>query len=74
MLNRRRVDPVLDKAIQDLLQLEAIQVVPSDTKVLLSSVFTVPKLERGREYGRVILNLKVKSSLVSLRAFYSNPS
>ena len=58
--------PVLDKAFQDLLQLKAIQVVHKDTKVFLSSAFTVPKLERGREYGkRFILNLKVNSSLVT---------
>ena len=50
-LVRRRV-------IQDLLQLKAIQVVTKDTKVFLSSVFTVPKLEGGREHGKMfILNL-----------------
>lgn len=43
-LDRRKGDQVLDKAI--LLQLKAIKVVPRDTKVFLSSVFTIPKLER----------------------------
>ena len=38
------MDLVQDKAIQDLLHLEAIQVVLKDTKVVLSSVFTIPKL------------------------------
>ena len=37
------MDPVLDKAIQDLLQIKAIRVVPRDTNVFLSRVFTVPK-------------------------------
>ena len=40
------MNPVLDKAFQDLLQVKAIGVVPRDTKVFLSSVFTVPKLEQ----------------------------
>ena len=43
-----------------------MQVVPRDTKLFLSSVFTVSKLEQGREYGkRFMLNLKVNSSLVT---------
>ena len=36
-LDKRREDRVLHKAIQDLLQLKAIQVVPKDTKVFVSS-------------------------------------
>ena len=36
------------------------------SKVFLGSVFTVTKLDRGREYGkRFILNLKVNTSLVN---------
>ena len=59
-LEERRIDPVIDEAIAELLNLEAVQVVPRDAKVFLSRVFTVPKLERGKEYGRrFILNLKV---------------
>ena len=55
---------VLDKVIQDPLQLKATQVVPMERKVFFSSVFTVPNMERGREYGRrFILNLKVNPSL-----------
>ena len=62
-LDRRRTDPVVDEAIKELLQLGAIKVVPKDTKVFLSNVFTVAKTERGKEYGRrFILNLKVSSS------------
>ena len=36
-LDRRKVDPVLDEVIQDLLKLKSIQVVLKDTKVFLSS-------------------------------------
>ena len=62
-LDRRRTDPVVAEAINELLQLGAIKVVPKDTKVFLSNVFTVAKTERGKEYGRrFILNLKVSSS------------
>ena len=40
--------------------LKAVQVMPRDAKIFLSRVFTVPKTERGKEYGRrFILNLKV---------------
>ena len=61
-LGRRETDPVVDEAIRELLELGAIQIVPRDTKVFLSRVFTVAKTERGKEYGRrFILNLKVSS-------------
>ena len=59
-LERRDEDPVVDSSIKELLELGAIQEIPRDTPVFLSKVFTVPKLERGKEYGRrFILNLKV---------------
>ena len=59
-LERRDVDPVVDTSIRELLELGAIQEIPRDTPVFLSRVFTVPKMERGQEYGRrFILNLKV---------------
>ena len=75
-LDERRVDPVIDEAVkvvstqavlvllniclQELLELKAVQEMQEDDKVFLSRVFTVPKTERGREYGRrFILNLKV---------------
>ena len=61
-LEVRQTDPVVDEAIRELLELEAIQVVPRDTKIFISRVFTVAKTERGKEYGRrFILNLKVSS-------------
>ena len=53
-------DPALDEAISEMLDMKVIQEVPGDTPVFLSRVFTVPKKERGKEYGRrFILNLKV---------------
>ena len=75
-LDERRVDPVIDEAVkvvstqavlvslinslQELLELKAVQEMQEDDKVFLSRVFTVPKTERGKEYGRrFILNLKV---------------
>ena len=75
-LDERRVDPVIDEAIkvvstqaglvslinslQELLELKAVQEKQEDDEVFLSRVFTVPKTERGKEYGRrFILNLKV---------------
>ena len=75
-LDERRVDPVIDEAVkvvstqavsvslnnslQDFLQLKAVKVMPRNAEVFLSRVFTVPKTERGKEYGRrFILNLKV---------------
>ena len=43
-----------------MLHLEAVSQVDEQEKVFISSVFTVPKMERGIEYGkRFILNLKV---------------
>ena len=47
----------------ELLILNAVQEVHENKdKVFLSRVFTVPKMERGKEYGRrFILNLKVSS-------------
>ena len=42
------------------MDLKAVRQVDVQEKVFLSRVFTVPKLERGIEYGRrFILNLKV---------------
>ena len=75
-LDERRVDPVIDEAVkvvstqavsvslnnslQELLELKAVQMMPRNAEVFLSRVFTVPKTERGKEYGRrFILNLKV---------------
>ena len=75
-LDKRRVDSVIDEAIkvvstqevlvslinspQELLNLKAVQEMQENDEVFLSRVFTVPKLERGKEYGRrFILNLKV---------------
>ena len=41
------------------MDLKAVSQVDVQEKVFLSPVFTVPKLERGKEYGRrFILNLK----------------
>ena len=59
-LDRRSTDPVLEKAISELLSLGAVAEVSVNSEVFISRVFTVPKTERGVEYGRrVILNLKV---------------
>ena len=75
-LDERRVDPVIDEAVkvvstqevlvslinspQELLNLKAVQEMQENDEVFLSRVFTVPKMERGKEYGRrFILNLKV---------------
>ena len=75
-LDERRVDPIIDEAVkvvsiqavlvslinspQELLNLKAVQEMQEDDEVFLSRVFTVPKTERGKEYGRwFILNLKV---------------
>ena len=47
---------------KELLNLEAVQEVDVKEEVFISRVFTVPKMERGKEYGkRFILNLKVSS-------------
>ena len=53
---------------KELLNLKAVQEVDVKEKVFLSRVFTVPKLERGKEYGRrFILNLKVSSLHTALK-------
>ena len=62
----RSKDPVVEEAVSELLHLGAVVEVPADSEVFLSKVFTVPKLERGQEYGRrFILNLKVSNHLPS---------
>ena len=62
-------DLVIDSTVKEMLNLNAIQLVHKETKVFISKVFTVPKLERGKEYGRrFILNLKV-----SIRSFSAFP-
>ena len=44
------------------MHLNAVQEVHKKDEVFLSRIFTVPKMERGKEYGRrFILNLKVSS-------------
>ena len=59
-LDEWRVDPAIDEAVKELLDLKAVQVMPRNAEVFLSRVFTVPKTKRGKEYGRrFILNLKV---------------
>ena len=59
-LTRRTLDPVVEENISEMLQLGAIKEVPQNSRVFLSRVFTVAKMERGKEYGRrFILNLKV---------------
>ena len=51
---------MLEKAISELLSLGAVAEVSVNSEVFISRVFTVPKTERGVEYGRrFILNLKV---------------
>ena len=53
-------DPVVDESIKEILELKAAVIVPPDTPGFYSRVFTVPKMERGVEYGkRFIINLKV---------------
>ena len=62
-MDERRVDPVIDKTIKELLYLKAVQVMPRDAKIFLSRVLTVPRTEQGKEYGRrFIPNLKVSSA------------
>ena len=59
-LERISVDPVVDQNVSEMLDLGVIKEVPRNSEVVLSRVFTVPKVERGKEYGRrFILNLKV---------------
>ena len=58
---------MIDDAINELLHLKAVQEIHKEDEVFLSRIFTVPKMERGKEYGkRFILNLKV-SSLYTFR-------
>ena len=67
VLREERVDPVIDTTVHDLLQMGVIREIPVETKVFLSRVFTVPKKERGKEYGRrFILNLKVSLTCFSI--------
>ena len=67
VLREERVDPVIDTTVQDLLQMGVIREIPAETKVYLSRVFTVPKKERGKEYGRrFIVNLKVSLTCFSI--------
>ena len=64
-LNREDVDPVVDESIAEILALKAAVIVPPDSPGFYSRVFTVPKLERGVEYGRrFIINLKVSFSAI----------
>ena len=52
-----------------MLHLNAVQEVNKKDEVFLSRIFTVPKMERGKEYGKhFILNLKV-SSLYTVRYY-----
>ena len=78
-LDERRVDPVIDEAVkvvstqavlvslinslQELSKLKAVQEMQEEDEVFLSRVFTVPKTERGKEYGRHFI-LKLKVSLL----------
>ena len=65
-LTSRDVDPVVDTAIKELLKLKAIQEVQRETPVFISKVFTVPKLERGKKYGkRFILLILVRGQLMT---------
>jgi hypothetical protein len=59
-LSREDEDPVVDASVAEILALGAAVVVPNNTVGFYSRVFTVPKTERGVEYGkRFIINLKV---------------
>ena len=59
-LTRKDEDPVVDASVAELLALGAAVIVPNTTSGFYSRVFTVPKMERGVEYGRrFIINLKV---------------
>ena len=62
----RRDSDLVDSSVKELLQLGAIEEIPRGSSVFISKVFTVPKLERGKEYGRrFILNLKVSCNDLS---------
>ena len=59
-LTRKDEDPVVDASVAEILALGAAVIVPNTTAGFYSRVFTVPKTERGVEYGkRFIINLKV---------------
>jgi hypothetical protein len=59
-LSRLDKDPVVDASVEEILALRAAIIVPNNTAGFYSRVFTVPKTERGVEYGkRFIVNLKV---------------
>ena len=59
-LTRKDEDPVVDASVAEILALGAAVIVPNTTAGFYSCVFTVPKMERGVEYGkRFIINLKV---------------
>ena len=64
-LTRFDEDPVVDASVAEILALGAAIIVPNNSAGFYSRVFTVPKVERGVEYGkRFIINLKV--SLINL--------
>ena len=66
-LSVRKEEQAIDAAIKELLHLGAVCQVDEKESVFISNIFTVPKLERGIEYGRrFILNLKVSG-------FYTAP-
>ena len=59
-LTRKDEDTVVDASVAEILALGAAVIVPNTTAGFYSCVFTVPKMERGVEYGkRFIINLKV---------------
>ena len=63
-LSKRSVDPLVEENISMMLKLGAVKEIPRDSKGFFSRVFTVPKVERGKEYGRrFILNLKVSHQI-----------
>ena len=56
---------MVDASVAEILALGAAIIVPNNSAGFYSRVFTVPKVERGVEYGkRFIINLKV--SLINL--------
>ena len=53
----------LINSLQELSKLKAVQEMQEEDEVFLSRVFTVPKTERGKEYGRhFILKTQSESS------------
>ena len=77
-LDRRKVDQVLDKAIQDLLQFKAIQVVLRDTKVLRSTAHSEQCLHgtqpgAGREYGKSNKKCRAQDLSLILNEYYLLP-